>query len=645
MESTALVLAERPVDVPAELSPIGQMIVILESRHAGELATTHFGAARWSGLPIRLVLADAAALVIDAVGKRRERTAQTLIDAKKIAEQTEARLNVGLLLLHGSSENAAIAFEQTMRDAIAAAAKEYRAREPSNPPMDAASVWTRPAYLFLVACVKRGREEGERLRVVVDRLEERNIRAGRGRKICDGLESTSISVSYLEANATTLDARECAMYASFPSELVAYEAILETGIRAVRPDIERQGRNLPEYAHSLFAVWIWTAVLKVALGNADVTPGAISHSDAFKAQARLRELDLEQVAEAVADVALKRSWSLPERQRETAKEYVWKQAFAHAKFLARAKHGHGPSPGEHFIDQDLQNDSQIVLTHEAALRYLGHDESVGDEYEDYPPETILAIENGLDWGWFDIEEFDLAFGRARLPTDVIIRHLADMQTATRDHAVAWILEGHPERIKDLVAGGHLPWSAEIGKTYGAHLPPELLVRSLRERLEAEEEFYGQVADYVGLMIRVPLEALEEIWNDPRLHGQIVEFVRSLLFEDHVPHGATKDEAELIARVGDRFDRYAMEAYACMRGNDYGDPMATAKELGYLDWGDSSRNEGMTQDLRRLLGPRLPALLAASTEEECYARVVARRPNAKKLVAEFVRNRDRFYGKK
>lgn len=639
MESTALVLAERPVDVPAELSPIGQMIVILESRHAGELATTHFGAARWSGLPIRLVLAEAAALVIDAVGKRRERTAQTLIDAKKIAEQTEARLNVGLILLHGSAEKAAIAFEKTMCDAIAAAAKEHRARKPSDPPMDAASVWTQPAYLFLVACVKRGREEGERLRVTVDRLCEREWNVTRGGKICDGLDSTSRYVSYLEAGAETLNARECALYASFPSELAEYEAILETGIRAVWPEIERQGRNLPDYSHGLLTVWIWTAVLKVALGDANATPGAISHSDAFKAQAQLRGLDLVDVADAVVAVARRRAGSLPATQRSIGENYVRKEALAHAKFLARAEHGHGPSPDEHFVDQELANDTALVLTHERALEYLD------GEAADLPPETVLAIENGLDWGSFDAEDFDLTFARGGLPTDAIIRHLADMRTETRERAVAWILDGQPERIKDLIAGGHLPWSAEIGKTYGEYLPPELLARSLRERMEIETEFYGQIADYVGLMLRVPPEALEEIWNDPRLHGQVVEFVRTMLFEDHDPHGPPKNEAELLARVGEPFGRYAMEAYADMRGNAYGDPKATAEELEFAAWEDATGDDGITQDLRRLLGPRLPALLAENTEEECYARLVARRPNGRKLVAEFVKNRDRFYGRK
>jgi len=165
------------------------------------------------------------------------------------------------------------------------------------------------------------------------------------------------------------------------------------------------------------------------------------------------------------------------------------------------------------------------------------------------------------------------------------------------------------------------------------------------RMEVETDFYGQITEYLALMIHVPREALEEIWNDPRLHGQVVEFVRSLLFEDHVPLSPSKDEAELMSRVGEPFDRYAMEAYACMRGNDYSDPKATAKELNYHDWEDVSRNNGLTQDLRRLLGPRLPALLAEHTEEERFASLVARRPNAKKLVAEFKKNRDRFFGKK
>lgn len=639
MESTALVLAERPMDVPASHSPLGKMIVILESRQSGESPTTHFGAVRWSDIPIRHVLADAAALVIDAVGKRREEVAETMGEARKIAEQTEARLNVGLLLLHGSAEKAAIAFERTMRDAVASAAKDYRARKPTDPPMDAASVWTRPAYLFLVACVKRGREEGEKLRVTVEWLSHKNARTVRRSKICDTLTRVSLLVSCLETGNEPLTPEECERFASFPSGLVAYEAILETGICALKPEIDGNGLYLGSYGNGLFLAWINTAVLKVALGNADVSPGPISHSDAFKAQALLRGLDLGEVADAIVAIVRGRTKSLPEEQRSIGEAYVRKEALAHAKFLARAEHGHGPSPDEHFIDQELANDTALVLTHERALAYLD------GEAAELPPETILAIENGVEWGSLDAEEFDLAFARGGLPTTAIIRHLADMQTETRERAVAWILEDQPERIKDLVAGGHLPWSVEIGRTYGEHLPPELLVRSLRERMEVETDFYGQITEYLALMIHVPREALEEIWNDPRLHGQVVEFVRSLLFEDHVPLSPSKDEAELMSRVGEPFDRYAMEAYACMRGNDYSDPKATAKELNYHDWEDVSRNNGLTQDLRRLLGPRLPALLAEHTEEERFASLVARRPNAKKLVAEFKKNRDRFFGKK
>jgi hypothetical protein len=643
MESTALTLVERPVDVPTDLSPFAQMILRLESRHPSESATTHFGAVRWGGLLVRRLLADAAALVIDAVAKKRDLRMETLGDAKQIANITEARLNVGILLAHGTPENAAKAFEREVVQAVVDAARAL------SPPSTLSSLWTRPAYLFLAACVKRGREKAERLRPLANRLERRNRDVDPRHEHCVlmGIGMNDHALSLLENEGTVPSARECQLLVELPDDLDKFEAVLECAIRVLKADGPMRGHELLGAGTGLFEGWINTAILKIAAGDASVAAGPMSPEAATEAHARLKKLERSTaIVDRVVEIVGERTSDVSKQWRTLAEAYARSHAIRHVRFLQRLPAG--PSLDDHFIDPYLSSGALMKLTHDQAIGYLNarSDEESMDA-EELPEALRVSVENALDWGAFEAQDVWGILHQGKIPLSSVIACLGAMRDDVRPKIVEQILEEQPELVSAFLADGNLPWDSPLREKYAAHLAPADLVRDLRERLKVDPRTGDWYRACLAILTGLPDDDLRAAWDDPGLHDRVVDFADFILFEPDKSKVERSAEDRLVARLGERFGTTALESLVATRANrysataeiEYDEPLTPWVDLATADVPDWE----FVNEVRRALGPRLAPLLATLSEDACYARYVANRPDKEALLAKFRADRKKFYG--
>ncbi len=649
MESTALVARiGRPDDAPVPLpspaaasTPFGRMVAALESRHSGESATSHFGAVRWSGFPVRRLLADAAALVVDAVGKRSGQPAETLAQAQKIAKQTDAKLNLGILLLHGSPEAAAIAFD---RDVIGTTRAEAALLHAADVPSTLANVWVVPAYKFLVACVKRGRQEAEQLRASIGRLEHRNVTAIAGYPIHSDLRTESQILSSVEDGSETLSKSECARILGLPAFLAAHEAVIETGVCVLKPETPLRGHELLGVDSSLLDTWIRTAVLKVANGDPSAARGPLSPETAEAAHTLLVNLDPDAVVEPIIAIVRARTRRLAPNWRDAGEAYARTVAAEHVQWLRQSKAG--PSVIDHFIDLYLSSGALVELNHHQALQYLEPRDS--DDDAELPSALRESIERAIDWTQLDFQTVEAILDGRKLPVASIIARLGELSENVRKEIVRTLLRDRPSLINDLLDGGHLAWKASFGTKYADDLSPVFIARSIRERLAGDALSENDLIESIPLMLRIPPEALRDIWADPTLRRPLGTIVELILFEGcRTVDVSAATEAQLARNAGEPFEAIVLECYANERYAIYGDTDDRPEDEEPLPRWERTAAEGKTvwtfvEAVRRTLGARLPALIAENSEDDCYARHVADRPNSQELLAAFRASRDRFY---
>ncbi len=664
---TALVPVRRSIAPQVSISPFGAMIADLEAR-ASQTGHTHFGRVTWSALPVRHLLADAAALIIDAVGKRSEMRLGTQTDAEHIAEATDARLNVGVLLLYGTPQSAADAFElqvfgafnraikvgyrpgmiltddawrALMRGASGMAVQELKSQTPSGEQGDLATFWCRPAYLFLAACVKRGREHTETMRARATQLNHENAVRVSEVHVLSGLSGRTIR--WLEGDSSLKDQLGKALQLS--AKLDAYEALLAVGIATLKAEQPLRGHEMCVEENGIFLPWLNTAVLKVALGDVNITPGALSPEQAVEAQQRLRELDTSVVTEQVVSVVRSRARrvapALLVRGLVQVREHLTGQ-------VARlVKSQHAPMLGDHFIDPYLGNIAKVVLTHESAMEYLDPF-SNDDVREPLPDELMAAIEAALEWKRFDPEELQMLIEGGSLPHEVIVRHLGDLTASAKKKAVDTLVEYHPELVNVLLSTGHLVWGRGLAERCLPHLSPEYLARALCESLLQETAFEDTLSKYVGIMLLLPEARLREIWADPRYHEALVDFMDAFLFDSGATDISDVQEKALAERVLTSFRTYGLEAYVKFRSAIYGEePLVPKSERMMPRWEQTASSKRTSWTLvvrmRRVFSKHLAAMIGELSEEECFRRLVHDRPDRDQRVHVFLANRSRFYG--
>lgn len=670
MDTFALIPVRRSIASQISLSPLGAMIATLEAR-TSQTGHTHFGRVTWSALPVRHLLADAAALIIDAVAARHEQRLGTQTDAEKVAEATDARLNMGILLLYTTPESAADAFEvqvcgaltraikvgyrpgmaltdeawrALMRGAAGLAVVEIRSQTSVAYQGDPSTFWVRPAYFFLAACVRRGREFAETLRNRVTRLSHENTHRVPGMWVLSDLSSALQTIEWLEGD-TSVEER-CEEALQLYAKLDEYEALLAVGIAVMKSEHPLRGHELCVKENGMFIPWLNTAILKVARADTKITSGPLSPEQAVEALEGLRTLDVNTIVEHVVSMVAARAQRVSPVLLVQGIECVRAHVLDHGSLLKRSHHA--PALNEHFIDPYLFGETQsIVLTHEAAMEYLDPF-SMDDVRESLPDELMQAIESALRWQSFDAEEFQMLIEGGTLPHDVILRHLGDLRDTVRKKAVETLLEFHPELVNELLVAGHVRWGAVIIERCEAFLAPVFLLRTLRESLLKEESFEHSLPKYVGLMLLLPAEMLSKVWQDPAYHDPLVAFMEAFLFDSEALEISTAHERVLQQRVRAAFRSYALEAYVAFRAGIYNEePLLPANERRMPTWEQTSSNRRTSWSLvvrmRRVFGKHLQRMIAEHPEEVCYRSLVQNKPDRDLRVMQFFANRSRFYG--
>lgn len=666
MESFALVRARPSTVVPAHLSFLGQTIVVLEARFAAEPQRTHIGAVHWEAFPVRFLLADASALVIDAVSKRLEHPINTFADAKTVAEMTDARLNLGLELLYTTPERAADAFKTQVIDLLARAITlgyrpgmtltdpAWRALGRGLPAMvrqevvaqasvgnvgDLASFWRRPAYFFLVDAAKRGREEAEWLAQTYDKLMRANLRFGKLNSVLPDVETFMADV--LRVNGDTKIGGE---RRHLPSLRAMMEEKLETLQLAVRLLATTQLREETGYLGAdtgLLYGWINTTILKVGLEQPEMD-GALSPEQAVEAQTRLRDMAPAHVVDRVWSEARRRVVSTGGKLTARFEKLVREHATWHLAFLVASPHP--PSLDRHIIDPNLASDATVGLSHDGALEYLMRDEGIDEP--GFAPDLLEAIERSLVWNTFDTDELTMLLEEHRIPVEMVLRHVQELHDGAQGAVVDWMLENEPQYINALIESKVLAWDRKVLRRYAMHLSPANAERLLRDLLTHQDMKGGIVETFLELMGLCSREVLREVWGDASLHAAVSSLTYWLVFENGFKRFA-RDPLVLVARGGEPFAARALEVYAHLRAEVYKSETSPNQSERMPAWEETALDPqtswSMIQDFCKVFGSDKVAELVSSTSEEVAFRgYVSHERNAERRVVTFLHNRERFY---
>jgi hypothetical protein len=642
------------------------MIVVLESRLAAEPQRTHIGAVHWQVFPVRYLLADASALVIDAVSKRLEHPINTFTDAKTVAEMTDARLNLGLELLYVTAERAADAFKTQVIDLLARAIglgyrpgmtlsdSAWRALGRGFPAMvrqevvaqarventgDLASFWRRPAYFFLVDAAKRGREEAEWLTQTYDKLMRVKLRFRKLNKVLPDVETFMADVLRVNGDTKIAGGRR-----HLPSLRTMMEEKLETLQLAVHLLTTTQMREETGYLSSdtgLLYGWINTTILRVGLGQPEMN-GALSPEQAVEAQTRLRDMVPEHVVDGVWHEACRRVVSTGGKTTTRFEELVREHATWHLMLLVASPHP--PALDRHIIDPNLASDATVGLTHDGALEYLMRDE--GMEVTDITPDLMEAIERSLVWNTFDTDELTMLLEEHRIPVEMVLRHVQELHEGAQGAVVDWMLKNEPQHINALIELDVLAWDRKVLRWYATHLSSTNAERLLRDLLAHHEMSSGLVDTYLELMCLSNWETLREVWADASLHAAVLALTQWLVFDNGFKRFA-RDPFVLITRGGEPFAARALEVYAHLRAELYDSETAPADSERMPQWEETGRDPrtswSMIQDFCKVFGSAKVAELVSDTSEEAAFRgYVSHERNAERRVATFLRNRERFY---
>ncbi len=672
MQTYDLARIPRPMSVPRHLSPLGQMIVILEQvKNFGESSVleqvrTCFGLVHWNRIPIRHLLGDATPLVLDAIAKRFDRRMQTPTEAMTVAHAVDARLNFGLLLLHGSPEEAAKAFETQVlavltravllgyrpgmtltdlawqalsRNATGVAVGEIGKQSVANLPGNLASFWRRPAYLFLAASMKRGREKTESLRAWLDRLEQQNCGLVKEAKVLPSRDSIHQGVSWLEGNPDMHSTIEHAM--RLEEKLASYEAVLTVGRSVLRAELPLRGADLYVGEEGLFIGWVFTAILKAGLGNV-ASRDALSPEQSVEAQQKLREANPETICDEILSVVCSRCQRIESSVLLEAEKYIRSLAKKHVLDLCKSPHA--PTISMHFIDPYLSSGSVADFSHESALEYLHtHSNDLG-EAAGLNPMLLQAIEYGIEWRRFDSEEVQMMLDLYEIPDEMLLRHLSELQKPARVLVVKWFLRNVPNLVNDFLDSGHLSWKRSVGEQYFKVLRQPYLERAVRDMLKSESKIDDRLAELVEMMTRLPDEALCDLWNDKSLYASLSIVVYLFLFESRGLEVEPKHAQQLKDQLGIVFDRYAMESYVKVRAELYAD-RDEEDDILLPPWEEtvmSRTSWDCVRNLRIAFGSRLSDLISHQTELECYRQSVAHERKKDALTAKFLADRTAYY---
>jgi hypothetical protein len=128
--------------------------------------TSMSGSAIWTGFPVEQVLADGFWLILLKVAKKFRLPHQTELHVEALTPRIGHWINAGLLLVHGSPEAGAAAFETTVIDAVEAHPAGH-----DEAAVNAAEVWQVSCGKYFAALLKASDEYGKALEAACSELE------------------------------------------------------------------------------------------------------------------------------------------------------------------------------------------------------------------------------------------------------------------------------------------------------------------------------------------------------------------------------------------------------------------------------------------------------------------------------------------
>ncbi len=578
-------------------TPFQAFVTALQERQAqGTLRSMH--SAMWETFPVERLLADAGWALLTAVAGKIGQTISTRNDVRSVAERTDRLLGVGLILVHGSPEAAAEAFDQKVLGAIGLAIRHgYRPghelsreawkalalghadlaqrelRTQKVQPFGAlSSLWTTPAYLFLADCFKVARELHDDLLVRSERFGRRNVIGGRN--LTDNPRLRDINMFYVSEGdlggvyeairfLDVLDSIESVVNFSRPDFATSNTAIKSEealSAKATMADLELRLATLraipidfsalPEESlldsKSIEETWVLSAVLCAAIGRKNETCPSGQYTRAMK---KVRKLTMEAIIEQTVAAIRQRDTQWTPAQEDCFRTMVAVQA----KWCQTAS-----------LEVTVESAGESMIEVDVLKLSFDHAQAVGVAIGDVPSVTETLAQKSkqvartffetrilpaIDWSDLSSEKVLRMFEEMIVPDDLLISGLAKMEPKDLQEVVSSLMASHPELISLLVTGGLIPVDGYLLNRYPEAVPADKLADLLRSELTRISFVHGSdVASGIGLhSLVVGLKRLQSglrtLFEAPATRPALVGLVQSAM--DGVEQ-LTRMDVEIIA---------------------------------------------------------------------------------------------------
>ncbi len=666
-------------------TPFQAFLAALEERQThGVLRSMH--SAIWSAVPIERLLVDAGWTLASLVAGKLGLTFSTHKEVRLAAQLTDQMVNVGLMLVHGTPEAAAEAFEVKVIGAInLALANGYRPghtlskvawralgvgqtaavrNELRGQKVQAfsalTSLWTMPSFLFLFDCYKASRDLCDDLAGRLATFKRRNmIPTGRllgsekfDQNILPYVDDSNVvaeAIAYLDIAGTYLDVDRSPEYrvrkGKIDEVLVASSAMEQMELRlstllAVPVDFSALSSEALISATSMEASWVRGQVLCAVAGHRGESLPGVMLGKAVKV-AKLTSI--KKLVDQTVNAILERGTKWTVEQVNCFSELCMYQA--------REVHLSSIDSGVESSQESMTVVSldSIKITSEKALEILlDGDQAINgvlDQMSNSEARAFLKkkILPKIDWLRFTAEQVADVINYKRVPLDMLLDGVAKMDAKERAEAVRSLLHDQidPEDglMTELAKRGMLVVDQDLVQAHAEEIPSDLMFNWLMADLE-RVKLLG-VGMRFRAISRLKKSHLQQLMRIPAMRLPVVDMVSVLIRasarHDHEIEDSKLNDLQLLFGR-DLWREYVVAALVYDRISELG--LVADSEYPRLSWLEMANNDhtDFVENNRAMLTTsysQLPGLLATYTEERAFRFLHEGNPEVERLWADYL----------
>jgi hypothetical protein len=592
----------------------------------------------WGAVPIERLLADATWALLTAVAGKIGTTLSTRKEVRSLAQRTDRLVGVGLLLVHGTPEAAAEAFDRQVIGAINSAVKcGYRpGQELSRPAWKAlgqgqtmlasselrsqkskpygalSSLWTTPGYLFFAECFKAARELHDDLSARLERFTRLNevghgLPASTNYTEADHLQDVLAAIRSLDVleeyeyvlkhggKGPNLLSNEQQVLAA-EQKMTGWELDLAT-LRAIPMNFEYWPETVKNQDDPLEERWVRSRTLCSAVGE---PADCVSSSELYEKAARAAQSMSAEVLidRMVADVKRRGTvWS--EAQEACFRKMAAKQVQEVQNNPVTVVQVESVAQALIDVDlDDLQIDAkaakEVADDHFPAINELLTKESKAKVRRFLQRQVLSQI----DWATINWEDVHGFFVHEVIPTDLLMEKVKLMSKPYQRELVQALIHEvgnwtpQTELVPELVKYGIMPVDRYLFDHHLGAIPKKQLFPFLEtELIRLSEEFGLNIGPHVhfGVLCRaidlLSFEQVQQLAGGISTRRAMIGFA-SLLCDEHLchEHGQAKRRKSLMSKCGvENWQLLVLAGLVASREIEYNAPVKIDGDYTPLFW--------------------------------------------------------------